>query len=71
VVAVAEAIQARRGAAEIDDHQEERGQRVEPEMRAEPGQSDRQGNHGGIGGVAEQPAQRSEQGAAQITSVAP
>ena len=50
VAAIAEAIEACRRAAEIDDDEEERGQRIEAEMRAEPGQSERQGQVGGIGG---------------------
>ena len=40
--AVAEGVQAGGGAAEIDHGEEERGQRVEAEMRADPGQAERQ-----------------------------
>ena len=47
VPAVAEPIEARRRAAEIDDDEEERGQRIEAEMRADPGQAERQGEGGG------------------------
>ena len=43
VPAVAERVEARRGAAEIDHDEEERRERVEPEMRADPGQAERQG----------------------------
>ena len=43
VAAVAEAIEARRRAAEVDDHEEEGGKRIDAEMRAEPGQTERQG----------------------------
>ena len=42
VAAIAEREEARGRAAEIDDDQEERGQRVDAEMRAEPGQAERQ-----------------------------
>jgi hypothetical protein len=42
VPAVAERIEAGAGAAEADHDQEERGERVEPEMRAGPGQAQRQ-----------------------------
>ena len=42
VPAVAEAVEAGRRAAEIDHDEEERGERVEAEMRAEPGQAERQ-----------------------------
>ncbi len=35
---VAKAVKACRGAAQIDDGEKRRGQRIEPEMRAEPGQ---------------------------------
>ena len=42
VPAVAETVHAGRGAAEIDHREEERSQRVEPEMRADPGQAERQ-----------------------------
>ena len=45
VPAVAEAVQARRRAAEIDHQQEERRQRIEPEMGAQPRQADRQREH--------------------------
>ena len=40
--AVAEAVEARRGAAEIDDDEKERRQRVDAETRADPGQAERQ-----------------------------
>ena len=39
---VAKPVQACRGAAEIDDHEKGGRQRVQPEMRAEPGQPDGQ-----------------------------
>ena len=42
VSSVAEAVEARRRAAEIDDHEESRGQRIEPEMGTQPRQADRQ-----------------------------
>ena len=42
VPAIAERIEARRRAAEIDDDEEEGRQRVEPEMRADPRQAERQ-----------------------------
>src|SRR6185436_1034324 len=42
VTPVAEGEQARGGAAEIDHHEKEGRQGVEPEMRAQPGQADRQ-----------------------------
>ena len=41
VPAVAETVQARCGAAEVDDDEEKRAQGIEPEMRAEPRQPDR------------------------------
>jgi len=62
VVAIAETVKARRSPSQIDDNEEERRQRVQPEMGAEPRQSDRQGQFGGIGEPAEQPAQRADQG---------
>ena len=42
VAAVAEAVEAGGGAAEIDDDEEEGRERVEPEMGADPGQAERQ-----------------------------
>ena len=42
VAAVAERVEAGAGAAEIDHHQEESGQRIDAEMRAEPRQPKRQ-----------------------------
>ena len=42
VPAIAEPVQARRRAAEIDHHEKERRQCVEPKMRAEPGHADRE-----------------------------
>ena len=48
VLAVAERVEAGGGAAEIDHDQEERGERVEAEMRAEPWQPD--GQDQGLGG---------------------
>ena len=43
VPAVAERVEAGAGAAQPDHDQEERGERIEPEMRADPGQAERQG----------------------------
>src|SRR3954465_1054293 len=40
--AIPEAIQARGRAAEVDDDEEKRRERVDPEVRAEPRQTDRQ-----------------------------
>ncbi len=42
VTRVSEAIEARRGSAEIDDDEEERRQRVDTEVRADPRQAERQ-----------------------------
>ena len=42
VAAVAEGVEAGRRAAEIDDDEEEGGERIEAEMRADPGQAERQ-----------------------------
>ena len=42
VPAVAEAVEARAGTAEIDDGEEEGRQRVDPEMRADPRDAERQ-----------------------------
>ena len=68
--AIADAVEARRRAAEIDHHEKERGQRVDPEVRAEARQSDRQ-DHRLDGGAADQghgadrePEQRRNQAAA-------
>ena len=43
MMAVAEAIEARRCPTQIDDDEEERGECVETEVRAKPWQADRQG----------------------------
>ena len=51
--AVAEAIEARRGAAEIDDDEEERRERVDAETRADPGQAERQDERLAIGAAEE------------------
>ncbi len=59
VAAVAEREQARRRGAEIDHDQEERRQRIDPEMGTEPGQAERQG-HGRGGRVFEQNVQRQQ-----------
>ena len=61
VVAVAEAVEACRCPTEIDDDKEKRSQRIDAEMGAEPRQSDRQGQVGGIRRVTEQPADGPEQ----------
>ena len=58
VAAIAEREQARRSAAEIDHHQEKCRQRVDAEMRAQPGQAERQGDGGGRIGISEQAEQR-------------
>ena len=49
VAAVADGEDARRGGAEIDDEEKEGGERVEPEMPAEPGQAERQDERCGRG----------------------
>ena len=54
VAAIAEREQARRRAAEIDHDEEEGRERVDAEMRAEPGQAERQRDGRGGAGVAEQ-----------------
>ncbi len=46
VAAIAERVEARARAAEIDHHQEESRQRIDAEMRAEPGQPERQRDPG-------------------------
>src|SRR5476649_317202 len=58
VAAIAEREQARRSAAEIDHHQEKCRQRVDAEMRAQPGQAERQCHGGGRVGISEQAQQR-------------
>ena len=58
VAAVADAIEAGDRAAEIDDDEEERRQRVEAEMRAEPRQPDRQRDQIRLGDASEQKAER-------------
>ena len=55
VPAVAEAVQAGGEAAEIHDDEKERAQAVQAEMRAEPGQPDRQSS-GGIDARVRGPA---------------
>ena len=42
VLAIAERIEARRGAAEIDDGEERSRERIEAEVRADPGKAERQ-----------------------------
>ena len=61
MMAVAEAIETCRHPTQIDDHEEERGQCVEAEVRAKPRQSNRQGERGGVSGTADQAAQRAGQ----------
>jgi hypothetical protein len=61
VPAIAKAEETRRSASQIDDDQEERGQEVDAEMRAEPGQPDRQRDPGALGLGRDQPAYRGEQ----------
>ena len=39
--AIADRIEARCGAAQVDDRQKERAQNIEPEMRADPRQAER------------------------------
>ena len=56
--AVAEREQARRRAAEIDHDQEKCRQRVDAEMRAQPGQAERQRDGRSAAGVLEQDEQR-------------
>ena len=48
VPAVAQAVGAGRGTTEVDHHEEECGERVEPEMGADPGQAERQDDRRGI-----------------------
>jgi hypothetical protein len=62
VAAVAETVEARRRAAEVDDDKEKSSQGIEAEMRAEPRQPDRQHQIAGLGGIAEQPADGADQG---------
>ena len=64
MAAIAERIEAGERAAEIDHHQEERRQRVEPEMRAEPWQADRQHQALDRGAIADQGAQGTKAGRA-------
>ena len=61
MMAVAEAIETCRHPTQIDDHEEERGQCVEAEVRAKPRQTDGQDQRAAIGRAAEQEAQRADQ----------
>ena len=61
VRAIAEPVEAGGGGAEIDDQQEEGRQRIDAEMRADPGQAERQGQGRGIA-AAEQGGERGERG---------
>ena len=70
VPAVAEAVEARRGAAEVDDDEKERRQRVEPEMRAEPRQAERQDQRSPLAPPRSSTKARTSK-AAEIASVPP
>ena len=54
VPAVAQRVEAGAGAAQPDHDQEERGERIEAEMRAGPGQAERQGDGRRLGAEREQ-----------------
>ena len=70
VPAEAERVEARRGAAEIDHDEKERRERVEAEMRAEPGQAERQDQ--GLGRcLPEQRAEANDEAHAVTASDAP